>query len=42
MGLAILVFLLQALPYLTGRWLPDESWYAAPAYSIAHGHGVVS
>jgi 4-amino-4-deoxy-L-arabinose transferase-like glycosyltransferase len=31
---------LQTLPYLSYRWLPDESWYSGPAYSIAHGNGV--
>lgn len=39
-GFAILLFLLQTLPYLSYRWLPDESWYSAPAYSIAHGNGI--
>ena len=40
LGLAFLLFLLQALPYLSHRWVTDESWYAGPAYSIAHGNGV--
>jgi hypothetical protein len=40
LGLAILLFLLQTLPYLSYRWVTDESWYAGPAYSIAHGNGV--
>jgi 4-amino-4-deoxy-L-arabinose transferase-like glycosyltransferase len=40
LGLAILLFLLQTLPYLSYRWVTDESWYAGPAYSIAHGSGV--
>ncbi|MGA2888161.1 MAG: glycosyltransferase family 39 protein [Terracidiphilus sp.] len=40
LGLAILLFLLQTLPYLSYRWVTDESWYAGPAYSIAHGDGV--
>lgn len=40
LGLAIFVFFLQALPYLSHRWVTDESWYAAPAYSIAHGNGI--
>jgi 4-amino-4-deoxy-L-arabinose transferase-like glycosyltransferase len=31
---------MQALPYLSHRWVTDESWYAGPAYSIAHGNGV--
>ena len=37
---AIILFLLQALPYLSHRWVTDESWYAGPAYSIAHGDGI--
>ena len=36
---AILLFLLQTLPYLSYRWVTDESWYTGPAYSIAHGDG---
>lgn len=40
LGFAFLLFLLQALPYLSCRWVTDESWYAGPAYSIAHGNGV--
>jgi 4-amino-4-deoxy-L-arabinose transferase-like glycosyltransferase len=40
LSFAILLFLLQTLPHLSRRWLPDESWYAGPAYSIAHGSGV--
>lgn len=40
MSFAILLFLLQTLPYLSFRWVTDESWYAGPAYSIAHGNGV--
>jgi 4-amino-4-deoxy-L-arabinose transferase-like glycosyltransferase len=42
LGFAILLFLLQTLPYLSYRWVTDESWYAAPAYSIAHGNGVAN
>jgi 4-amino-4-deoxy-L-arabinose transferase-like glycosyltransferase len=42
LGLAILLFLLQALPYLSCRWVPDESWYSAPAYSIIHGNGIAN
>jgi len=38
--LAVMVFLLQVLPYLSYRWVTDESWYAAPAYSLAHGEGL--
>jgi 4-amino-4-deoxy-L-arabinose transferase-like glycosyltransferase len=37
---AIFLFLLQALPYLSHRWVTDESWYAGPAYSIAQGDGI--
>ena len=40
LGFAFLLFLLQALPYLSYRWVTDESWYAGPAYSIVHGNGV--
>ena len=36
---AILLFLLQTVPYLSYRWVTDESWYTGPAYSIAHGDG---
>jgi len=32
--IALTLFLLQVLPYLSCRWLPDESWYAASAYSL--------
>jgi 4-amino-4-deoxy-L-arabinose transferase-like glycosyltransferase len=40
LSFAVLLFLLQTLPYLSHRWVLDESWYAAPAYSIAHGNGI--
>jgi 4-amino-4-deoxy-L-arabinose transferase-like glycosyltransferase len=40
LGFALLLLLMQALPYLSYRWVTDESWYAGPAYSIAHGNGV--
>jgi 4-amino-4-deoxy-L-arabinose transferase-like glycosyltransferase len=33
---------LQSLPYLSYRWVADESWYSAPAYSIAHGKGIAN
>jgi 4-amino-4-deoxy-L-arabinose transferase-like glycosyltransferase len=36
---AIYLFLLQTLPYLSYRWVTDESWYAASGYSTAQGHG---
>jgi len=42
LGLAFLLFLLQAVPYLSYRWVTDESWYSAPAYSVAHGNGLVN
>ncbi|WP_187290240.1 ArnT family glycosyltransferase [Terriglobus saanensis] len=37
---AIALFLLQTLPFLSYRWVTDESWYAAPAYSLVHGDGM--
>jgi 4-amino-4-deoxy-L-arabinose transferase-like glycosyltransferase len=37
--LALLLFLVQTLPYLSYRWVTDESWYSATAYSLAGGHG---
>ena len=42
LGIAILLFLLQSLPYLSYRWVTDESWYAGPAYSFAQGNGVAN
>lgn len=42
LGLAILLFFLQTLPYLSYRWVTDESWYAAPAYSLLQGHGIAN
>lgn len=38
--LAVTLFLIQSLPYLSHRWVTDESWYAGPGYSIAHGNGI--
>jgi 4-amino-4-deoxy-L-arabinose transferase-like glycosyltransferase len=38
--IALALFMLQVLPFLSYRWVTDESWYAGPAYSIAQGHGV--
>lgn len=38
--LALALFLLQVLPFLSYRWVTDESWYAGPAYSVAHGSGL--
>ena len=37
---ALMLFLVQAVPYLSYRWVTDESWYAGPGYSVAQGHGV--
>jgi 4-amino-4-deoxy-L-arabinose transferase-like glycosyltransferase len=39
---AVLLFLVQTLPYLSYRWVADESWYSAPAYSIAYGNGIAN
>ena len=38
--LVFILFLLQTVPYLSHRWVTDESWYAGPAYSIAQANGV--
>jgi 4-amino-4-deoxy-L-arabinose transferase-like glycosyltransferase len=38
--LAVLVLLIQVLPFISYRWVTDESWYTGPGYSIAQGHGV--
>lgn len=40
LGFAVLLFLLQTIPYLSCRWVTDESWYAGPAYSLASGDGI--
>lgn len=40
LGGAIILFLLQTLPFLSHRWVADENWYAGPAYSFAHGGGI--
>ena len=40
--LALLLLLVQALPFFSSRWLPDESWYSAPGYSVANGHGLAN
>jgi 4-amino-4-deoxy-L-arabinose transferase-like glycosyltransferase len=42
LGLAIFLYFLQVLPYLSYRWVTDESWYAGTAYSIAHGNGIAN
>ena len=36
------LFLLQALPYLSYRWVTDESWHAGPAYSIAQSNRIAN
>ncbi len=36
----ILLFLLQVVPYLSYRFVTDESWYAGPAYTLAHADGL--
>src|ERR1035438_888789 len=33
--LAALLLLVQAVPLLSTRWVADESWYTAPAHSLA-------
>ena len=38
--LILFLFLLQAVPFLSNRWVTDESWYAGPAYSLSHGNGM--
>ena len=40
LGIALIVFLLQVLPFLSYRWVTDESWYCAPGYSVSHGGGL--
>jgi 4-amino-4-deoxy-L-arabinose transferase-like glycosyltransferase len=40
LSFSLILFLLQVLPYLSYRWVTDESWYAATAYSIGHGNGL--
>jgi hypothetical protein len=42
LALAVLLLLVQALPFFSSRWLPDESWYSAPGYSVATGHGLAN
>ncbi len=38
--MSLVLFLVQVLPYLSYRWVTDESWYAGPAYSLMQGHGM--
>ncbi len=38
--LALILFAVQVLPYLSYRWVTDESWFAGTGYSIATGQGV--
>jgi len=42
LGFAVLLYLLQTIPYLSHRWVTDESWYAATGYSIANGDGIAN
>lgn len=42
LALAVLLFFLQTLPFLSYRWVTDESWFSGTAYSIAHGNGVAN
>ncbi len=37
---ALALFLLQVLPYLSHRWVTDESWYAGPGVTFSQGHGL--
>ena len=37
---ALVLFLVQVLPYLANRWVTDESWYAGPAFALVHGSGM--
>ena len=34
--LLMLLFVAQALPYFTYRWVEDESWYSGTAYTLLH------
>ena len=38
--LTVLLFLLQVLPWLSHRWVTDESWYAGPGVTLSQGHGL--
>lgn len=38
--LASLLFCLQVLPFLSHRWVTDESWYAGPGVTLSQGHGM--
>ncbi len=38
--LTAVLFLLQVLPYLSHRWVTDESWYAGPGVTLSQGHGL--
>ena len=37
---AMVLFLLQVVPYLSHRWVTDESWYAGPGVTLSQGHGM--
>ena len=41
-GVRSSLYLLQTIPYLSHRWVTDESWYAATGYSIANGNGIAN
>lgn len=36
----MVLLLVQSLPFLSYRWVTDESWYTGPGFSIAQGHGI--
>ncbi|MGI4756880.1 MAG: ArnT family glycosyltransferase [Janthinobacterium lividum] len=38
--LAVALFLLQVLPFLSYRWVTDESWYAGPGVTLSQSHGL--
>lgn len=42
LAFAVLLYLLQTVPYLSYRWVTDESWFSGTAYSIAHGNGIAN
>lgn len=38
--LTALLFLVEVLPWLSHRWVTDESWYAGPGVTLSQGHGL--
>ncbi len=38
--LTLLLFLLEVLPWLSHRWVTDESWYAGPGVTLSQEHGL--